>query len=138
MEPLDLSVRAPRQPRAELGGIIFLPRSIDKLRASLPGGNLGLYTIDGFTTMLFAELGIELEAISAVVATATDDATVLAFVQRHTTAEAIQRWNTFISAREPRGGNRAEALEVYPWLHERPDLRLAVDVLAEDDRRLFA
>jgi mannose-6-phosphate isomerase-like protein (cupin superfamily) len=41
MEPLDLSVRPPRSPYAQMHGIYMVPRTIDKIRAQLPGGNLG-------------------------------------------------------------------------------------------------
>jgi hypothetical protein len=41
MTPLNLTVHPPRVPRAELDGLIFLPRTIDKVRATLPGGDIG-------------------------------------------------------------------------------------------------
>src|ERR1039458_3327751 len=39
MKPMTLSDKPPRKPRAELAGVVFLPRSIDKVRATLPGGD---------------------------------------------------------------------------------------------------
>jgi hypothetical protein len=39
--------------------------------------------------------------------------------------------------RQPRNGDRVAALETYPWLGERPDLIVGLDVLAEDDIRHF-
>jgi hypothetical protein len=41
--PLDLRTRPPRGPRETILGFYFLPRTIDKLRAELPGGNLGAF-----------------------------------------------------------------------------------------------
>ena len=73
MEPLDLSKQPPRPPRAEADGIIFLPRSIDKARAYLDGGNRNGYNIPGVTVGMLE-----------------------------------------------------------------PDMKLVLDILAEDDRRLFA
>lgn len=70
MTPLDLTAGPPRSPRAELDGVVFLPRTIDKVRA-LSGGNLGEYTIPGFTQMMLDTLGIPLEAFTAAVAVAS-------------------------------------------------------------------
>ena len=137
MDVLDLSTKPPREPRTELGGIIFLPRSIDKARATLPGGDPGPYVLRGFTTMMLEHLGITEEAFVGAVAAASNDADVLAFVNGKTSAEQIAAWNTFVSARQPRNGDRVAALEVYPWLGERPDLTIGLDVLAEDDIRYF-
>jgi len=66
--------------QAELAGIVFLPRSIDKVRASLPGGHLGPYQIEGFTLTMLASLGISIQEFTESVRTATDDADVAAFV----------------------------------------------------------
>jgi hypothetical protein len=137
MEPLDLSLAPPRAPRAELAGVVFLPRTIDKVRASLTGGTLGVYTIDGFSTMLLDALGISLDAFVNAVRDAADDDAVATFVASHATAEQIAAWNALILARFPRNGDRDAAITVYPWLAEYPELPKAVDVLAEDDRRYF-
>ena len=138
MTPHDLTAAPPRAPRAELAGVMFLPRTIDKFRASLPGGNLGAYTIAGFSQMMLDELEIPAEAFTAAVAAADSDVALETFVREHAKPAKIEVWNRFVSQRQPRAGNRAEALDVYPWLHARPDLVLAVDVLEEDDKQHFA
>ena len=135
---MNLSVRPPRLPRAELAGVIFLPRSIDKARAHQPGGDPGPYVMNGFTSMMLEHLGITLDAFSAAVAAAANDDEVAAFVTGATTPERIAAWNIFVNARKPRNGDRVAALEVYPWLGERPDLIIGLDVLAEDDKQYFA
>jgi len=117
---------------------MFLPRSIDKVRASLAGGDLGEYTIPGFTQMMLDELGVSVEAFTGAVAEAKTDAEVAAFLRKHSSQDKYDRWNAFVSQRQPRGGNRNEALAAYSWLHTRPDLILAVDVLEEDDKQHFA
>jgi hypothetical protein len=137
MTPLDLRIAPPRLPRAEAGGIVFLPRSIDKTRALLPGGHLGDYTIDGFTQWMFDKFGIERDAFTAAVAAAEDDDELATFLLARANPGDIDAWNAFALRREPRNGDRAAALEAYPWLHARPDLIFAVDVLAEDDRQAF-
>jgi hypothetical protein len=138
MDPLDLSIRPPREPRAAIGGVIFLPRSIDKARATLPGGDPGPYVIPGFTGMMLETLGITADAFVAAVAAAATDDDVVAYVTAQTTPEKIDAWNAFVLQRQPRNGDRVAALEIYPWLGERPDLIVGLDVLDEDDRRYFA
>jgi len=138
MQPLDLTLAPPRAPRVQLNGIVFLPRSIDKARAALPGGNLGEYTIKGFTAMMLDMLGITDKDFIASVHAATTDDEIAAYVLAKANAEQIAAWNAFVSHRLPRNGDRAAALEHYSWLGKRPDLILALDVLEEDDRQLFA
>ncbi|MEA2787145.1 MAG: hypothetical protein QOF71_3249 [Candidatus Eremiobacteraeota bacterium] len=138
MQPLDLTIAPPRAPREALAGIVFLPRTIDKVRATLPGGDKGAYDIPGISTMMLEALGLELDALRAAVADAADDDGVARLVQRSTSPERIAAWNAMLAARLPRGGDREAAYETYPWLRERADLPLVLDVLEEDDRRHFA
>ena len=138
MKPLDLTTAPPRGPRESLAGILFLPRTVDKVRATLPGGDTGAYDIPGISTMMFDALGIELDDFRAAVADAADDDGVARFVEHATSPERIAAWNAMLAARLPRGGDRNAAYESYPWLRERPDLPLVLDVLEEDDRRHFA
>ena len=138
MQPLDLTKAPPRAPREALAGVVFLPRTIDKVQATLPGGATGAYNIPGFSEMMLEALGIELDAFRAVVADAANDDGVAAFVNASTSPDRIERWNALILARLPRNGDRSAAFEAYPWLRERPDLILALDVLEEDDRQHFA
>jgi hypothetical protein len=138
MQPLDLTTAPPRGPREALAGIVFLPRTIDKVRATLPGGALGAYNIPGFSEMLLEALGIDAVDFTAAVADAASDADVARFVEASTAPDRIAEWNTMILARLPRNGDRDAAHEAYPWLHARPDLILALDVLEEDDRQHFA
>ena len=138
MDAMNLSHQPPRQPRAELAGVIFLPRSIDKVRATLPGGDPGPYNIPGFTQLMLEKLGISVAAFTVAVAAAESDEEVGAFVEQNTTPEKIAEWNAWATTREPRNGDRIAALEIYPWLGERPDLIVGLDVLEEDDKRYFA
>ena len=62
MEPLDLTVRPPRGCYEELDGLMFMPRTIDKIRAMLDGGKKGEYIINaqvtGISGFLLERLGI--------------------------------------------------------------------------------
>ena len=138
MEPLDLTIAPPRKPRAELAGIIFLPRSIDKVRASLPGGDLGDYTIVGLTTTMLDSLELSLAKFTEAVRTARSDGDVAAFVTANAKPGGVDVWHRFAHARQPRGGNVADAIESYPFLAGRSDLGLSLDVIEEDDRFSFA
>ncbi len=82
MTPLDLSVAPPRPPRETLAGVVLLARTVDKLRAALPGGNLGEYAIPGFSQMMADALDIPMDALANVVAEASSDDDVAALVQR--------------------------------------------------------
>ncbi|HEY0382739.1 MAG TPA: DUF5069 domain-containing protein [Candidatus Elarobacter sp.] len=138
MQPLDLTAAPPRAPRESLAGVVFLPRTIDKVRATLPGGALGAYNIPGFSEMLLEALSIDAVAFTAAVADAANYEAIAQFVEASTSADRIEAWNAMILARLPRNGDRNAAYEAYPWLRQRPDLLLALDVLAEDDRQHFA
>ena len=100
MEPLDLRTNLPRRARAELDGITFLPRSIDKVRA--------------FT-----------EAVRG----ATSDADVAAYVRAHAKPGGIEAWNGFVTRREIYNGDRAEAIADNPWLADHPELVYSIDFL---------
>ena len=138
MEPLDLTLGPPRPPRAELVGIIFLPRSIDKVRATLPGGKLGEYTIAGFTETMLEMLAIPLTDFKDAVRAAATDDDVARFVSARCDAGAVARWHRYVLRRQPRGGNRVAALAAYPFLAGREDLGVSLDVLVEDDAHMFS
>ncbi len=70
MEPLDLSSYPPRSPRERLAGCMFLARTVDKLRAQLPEGNLGAYVIDGPRTLsgyVLHKLRLNVDELRAIV-----------------------------------------------------------------------
>ena len=129
MEPLDLTTARPRKARAELAGIIFLPRSIDKFRAALPGGTLNGYTIEGFTETMLDDLGISIETMQKVVADAETDDDVVEYVTANAVAGGADKWNTFVQNREVYKGNRAEAIAENPWLADHPEIKYSIDFL---------
>lgn len=137
MDALDLTMAPPRAPRAELAGIIFLPRSIDKIRATLPGGKLGDYTIAGFTETMLGMFEIGLADFTEVVRKAANDDDVAAYVTAHVHPDGVASWHAYALQRKPRGGNRDEAVIAYPFLAGRDDIGISLDVLAEDDALAF-
>jgi hypothetical protein len=66
-----------------LEGVYMMPRTIDKLRAKLPGGDIGGYTIrgssallPGLSLVLLDGIGLTEEDLYAVVARAADEGAV--------------------------------------------------------------
>jgi hypothetical protein len=129
MDPLDLGKQKPRTTRAELAGITFLPRSIDKFRAALPGGNLAGYSIEGFTGRMLKDLGIAPDAFQAAVADAHTDDDVAAYVRAHAAAGGADTWNDYVLNRELYLGNRTEAIAENPWLADHPEIVKSLDFL---------
>lgn len=85
MEPLDLRTAAPRGPRAQVAGIVFTGRVIDKLRASLPGGKLnGYFPFIGFSELWAYNTGIDLHELQHVVARASWEADVERWIAERT------------------------------------------------------
>ncbi|NDE08412.1 MAG: DUF5069 domain-containing protein, partial [Chloroflexi bacterium] len=56
---MDLRTRRPRSPYETVGGIRFLPRTIDKMRAEIAGTSGEYNARTGFGTRLFDLLGVD-------------------------------------------------------------------------------
>jgi hypothetical protein len=139
MDALDLSVRPPRSPSERLDGLIMLGRTIDKLRATLPGGNPGPYYIRGFSATLLEQLGIDEETLRGVVAQAHDDGEVAAWVREHSDPSRYDGINAILQKRTI--GDRIddpEWRERYPIASSLPREMPLVEMLDYDDRAMFA
>jgi hypothetical protein len=85
MEPLDLRLGPPRGPRVELAGIAFTARAVDKLRASLPGGNLHEYfPFVGVSAGWAHYTGIDLNELRDVIAAAGSETEVETWILERT------------------------------------------------------
>jgi hypothetical protein len=133
MEPLDLREQRPRAARAKTGGITFLPRSIDKVRATLPGGDIADFQVKGLTTVMLERLGITVDDFTAAVRAAETEDDVVAYVVDHAEPEALKSWNDFADNRKIYGGERDRAVADYPWLAEHPELVYTLDFLDYTD-----
>jgi hypothetical protein len=136
---MDLTEGPPRSPYETLGGIVTLPRCIDKMRAHL-AGTAGEYkaTTGNISTRLFEFLGVTVDDFRAIVAGAVTDAEVLAALvaRRKHTPEAIAAWNRASLVRAPESPERWarhwRLLEAAGQGH-RKDIRTVFDrLLAED------
>ncbi len=72
MNALDLTQHPPRSPRELLPGLNLLmaARTVDKIRATLPGGNIGDYQITGFSSSLLNALEIAESVLRKAIAQA--------------------------------------------------------------------
>ncbi len=141
MQPLDLAIRAPRGPRVRIAGIVFTARLIDKLRASLPGGNpSGFLPFIGFSEMWAYCTGVDLIEFQQVVLEAASEGEVERWLLDQTQGidkPAINaQMERFKTDRTP-----APMRELFEALYP-ADLRarfpVLFDLLEADDARLYA
>lgn len=134
MQPLDLTKTPPRSPYVKLGGLLMLARTIDKMRALLPGGNTGAYQIAGFSKRMLDALGIPEDDMQGVVALAATDDEVLAWVQKHSDASKYGEINA--SLEKITVGDRLDRPEMvakYPILTTLPPDTTLLRMLELDD-----
>lgn len=140
MKPLDLTKQPPRSPREQLAGIYFLPRTIDKMRALLPGGNIGSYKIDGMSTRMLSIIGISADDLQAEVARAASDDEVAAWVLEHSDASRHDEANRAAAQRSMNDvapENRDRVKQMYPG-YEKIAGGLFFDIIDADDAEMFA
>jgi len=120
-----------------------MPRTIDKLRALLPGGNPGEYFINGeipgMSGFLLDRLGITEDALREVVARAADEGEVAAWLRDHTDGSQYAALNEAMRRSRPRHAQDPEYFaELYAiTLASHPELERIVDIIDADDRRIF-
>lgn len=139
MEPLDLSSHPPRSPRERLDGLLFMPRTIDKMRAHLPGGNPGEYKIDGSSTRLLAMIGVDAQVLQTVVANASDEGEVAQWLREHADVSKYQEANDHFLNRSTDDippENRERFAKNYPHHHEAGSRKI-IDILEHDDAVSF-
>jgi hypothetical protein len=143
MTPLDLRKAPPRGVRERLLGFYFLARTIDKLRAELPGGSLGAYLNHdtGFSAWVVRRLGLDMEEFRAVVAGGPDEAAVVQWLATRvdpSTAPALNaKLESFVVERMS-AENQALVRSRHPVMATRPDLSKILDVIEADDERAFS
>lgn len=143
MTPLDLRKGPPRGPRETMLGFYLLPRTVDKLRAEVPGGNLGPYLNHdaGFSAYIVRRLGLDMNELRTVVANAPDEAAVVEWLAARVDAAAAPALNakleTFVVERMS-PDDQALVRQRHPVMEVRPDLSKILDILDADDKRAFA
>jgi hypothetical protein len=134
----DLRVHPPRGPREQLAGLVFVPRTIDKVRAKLEN-TLGLYRVKpGLSGYLFDWLGITEEQFTDAVRGAKNDSEIAEWLRTHCDTTTFGAINQRLSERAIRDDEHfAEVLPRYPVLREYPQLRNWFEIIELDDRWIF-
>jgi hypothetical protein len=140
MDALDFTKQPPRAPRAMLPGLdlLIIARTVDKLRATLPGGNIGEYKIEGFSGRVLAELGLDERDLREAVAAAKDDAEIAAWIAARTDTTRYAEINALVVA--PTIADRLDNADVmarYPLYRTLPPETPLIDALAIDDDAAF-
>jgi Domain of unknown function (DUF5069) len=143
LTPLDLRTHRPRSVRATILGFYLVPRTIDKLRAELPGGNLGPYVNHdtGFSAYVIRRMGLEMNDFRNAVAAASDEDAVIAWLAARvdtTLAPTVNaKLESFVVERMS-AEDRALVRERHPVMEQRPELSVVLDILEADDELTFA
>ncbi len=143
MNPLDLRNQRPRGPRETMLGYYLLPRTIDKLRAELPGGHIGPYLNHdtGFSAYVVRRLGLDMNELRSVVAEAPDEAAVVAWLAQRIDPNAATTLNakleTFVVERMS-AEDQALIRQRHPVMAAREDLSKILDILDADDEQMRA
>ncbi len=134
----DLRAHPPRSARAQLAGLYFLPRTIDKARAKIQG-TLGLYKITpGISGYVFEALGITEDEFVEAVRRARNDDDVVAWVEEHADMRKVPELNEMLINRRLRDAeHRATFLAAYPILVEQPELWNWFEIFERDDAWIF-
>jgi hypothetical protein len=138
--PLDLRKQPPRRPRETMLGFYLLPRTVDKLRAELPGGNLGEYLNHdtGFSAYVVRRLGLDMNEFRKVVANAPDEAAVVEWLGARVDAAAAPALNakleTFVVERMG-PDDQALVRQRHPVMAAQSELSKILDILDADDEQ---
>ncbi len=143
MTPLDLRTHRPRPVRATILGFYLVARTIDKLRAELPGGNLGPYLNHdtGFSAYVVRRMGLDMNDFRNAVAAAPDEDAVVAWLAARidtSLAPAVNaKLESFVLERMS-AEDQVLVRERHPVMVQRPDLSVLLDILEADDELTFA
>ena len=143
MTPLDLRTHPPRGPRETLLGFYFLPRTIDKLRAEIPGGNSGPFVNHdtGFSAYVVRRLGLEMNELRSAVAAAADEDALTEWLRERIDVDNARALNakleTFVVERM-KPEDRQLVRSRHPVMANRPELSKILDILEADDAALTA
>jgi hypothetical protein len=124
-------------------GFYFLPRTIDKLRAELPGGDPGAYINEerGFSAYVVRRLGLDMNELREAVADAADEPELVEWLAARVDPSAAPAINakleTFVVERMT-PDDQSLVRSRHPVMAERPELSKVLDILDADDREAFA
>ncbi len=142
MQPLDLRFRPPRGPRETMNGLSFLPRTVDKIRAEMPGGYLGPYVNEprGISNYLCKRIGLDMNELRTMVADADDEDALAARLRERLDPSLVEETNRKLEALtiERLSPDDQELVRRrHPVLEARPDLVRFFDIFEADDRATY-
>jgi hypothetical protein len=148
MDPLDLTTHPPRSPYQKMEGLFMLPRTIDKLRAQLPGGQIGKYTVRGSSSLLpglslvlLDGIGVTEERLFGVVREASTEDEISDWLPRNADLSDIESLNAKLLGRRIEDVQAVIPLaviaKVYPFLANLAKTTPMFEVLLQDDRLMF-
>jgi hypothetical protein len=117
-----------------------MPRTIDKVRATLPGGHSGAYHITpGLSQLLLTIIGVELAAFEVAVREADDEDAMAIWLRANADLSRYGYANDTLSQLRHENlppEHRAHCASLYPeYLRSR--YPLAFDLIEADDRELY-
>jgi len=130
---MDLTKHAPRSVYDTLGGMRFLPRAIDKMRAEIAGTSGEYNARTGFGTRLFDLLGVDADGFEAIVRAHDTDEGVLQglLAHKHPSVEAVAAFNHQVES-WPEGN--PEAQERHRTMLEKAGFGHRTDIVTMADR----
>jgi hypothetical protein len=138
MTPLDLRRQPPRRPHDTLDGLVFMPRTIDTIRAGFPGGNRGQYLMDGFSGMMLTMIGVDITRFTEVVRRAASDAEIAQWLREKADTTAYRRWNEWIAEQTIEDeAHRARVHARFPAAAKHPHLQRLIDIIDVEDKQAF-
>lgn len=140
MMALDLRLRPPRSPREALDGLLMMPRTIDKICATLPGGDPGPYIIvPGLSEIMLSIINIPLADLYKAVASGRADDDVAAWLRAHADVSRYVQANAVLGAMRTEHvpfDQREQFEDLYPG-YLRARYPLLFDLLEADDGELY-
>jgi hypothetical protein len=146
MKPIDLTTQPPRSPYQKMEGLYMMPRTIDKLRAKLPGGQMGAYSITtafgpGLSLMLLNDIGVTEECLLEIVQQVSVEQEIADWLRRNANLSRVASLNEKLF--NPRIEDVLAFIpagtfnEIYPAAERMTITSPMFEVLLEDDRLMF-
>lgn len=140
----NLTQRAPRSTRCQLGGYVLLPRLLDKGRAELAGTAGEFHYNCPLDQHFFNFTGIDFEALKKELAAGKGDGEILEWIKANAkharTPWEIEQWSAYHLRRGPDSDEETLAYfagAVAKFSKAREDIRTWMDLLDLDDHITF-
>jgi len=136
VKPLNLRGAPPRSPRERLADLMMLPRTIDKARASLVGGDPGPYFITpGLSAWLLRKLRFSEDEFIELVRSSEFEEQIAEIVQARASKGRIEHLNGFMETFKV--ADVAEDHHFEELYGQCDPDELVIDVMARDDAKMF-